>query len=179
MKKEESKGKNMRLVIFGVIVAIIVIVTIVIIIITNVNKGKEIEESLEQEEIKTPVNTINPDAKPEDGPTIAGVENVEMVNGTKVNKSSKITSDRSFGNYKFTNIKLKATKSGTIMTTKVSSTETEKTKGKIITIKFYDKEGKFVSQLNSYIGQIKPGEEIDFRAESTSDLSNAYDMVIE
>ena len=177
MENKEKKG-NTRLIGLAVIIGIIVIVTIIIIVV-NVNKNKEIEGNLKKEEVKTPATTINPDAKPEDSPTIAGEENVEVVNGVKINKSSKITSDKSFGNYKFTNIKLEATNKGTVLTAKVSSSEKEKIKGKSIIIKFYDKSGKFVSQMPGYIGQIKPGEVIDFSAQSTSDLSNAYDMVIE
>ena len=40
---------------------------------------------------------------------------------------------------------------------------------------------QLVEQLKIYIisGQIKPGETLEFRAESTSDLANAYDIKIE
>lgn len=175
-KQKSKKQGETRVIVFTAIVAIIVIVTIIIIVV-NVNKKNNVDQKEPDSQISE--NIGNPDAKPEDKPSISGNENVNVVDGVKVNNSSKISSDKTFGKYKFTNIKLEATSTGTVLTAKVSSSSASKIAGKDIVIKFYNNSGTLVSMMNAYIGQIKPGETIDFRCESTSDLSNAYDMKIE
>ena len=177
MKEQSKKTKSVknnkaRLNIFYVVIALIVIAIIALIILGVVKIFDNIEV-LDGE-------SVNPDANPEDMPSIAGNSNVNEINGVRVNNSPALKSDKKCGEYVFSNISLEAASGGTVMTAKVSAPSVnEKLSGKDIVINFYNKEGKLISIMNSYVGQIKPGETIEFRAESTSDLANAYDIKIE
>lgn len=172
-----NKGRSTRTIIFFIIVAIIVVTTIIIIVVKINNKNSNIQLTDDPTQGLS-LNNVNENATPESMPSIGGEDNIKIQDGVKVNKSEKILSEKKFDIYTMTNINLEATSSGTTLTASVSATSEEKISGRDITIKFYDNTGKFVSMMNSYIGQIRPGETIDFRAESTSDLSNAYDMEI-
>ncbi len=172
-----NKGRSTRTIIFFIIVAIIVVTTIIIIVVKINNKNSNIQLTDDPTQGLS-LNNVNENATPESMPSIGGEDNIKIQDGVKVNKSEKILSEKKFDIYTMTNINLEATSSGTTLTASVSATSEEKISGRDITIKFYDNTVKFVSMMNSYIGQIRPGETIDFRAESTSDLSNAYDMEI-
>ncbi len=173
MKKSGKMEK--RMIVFLVIVAIIVIATIAIVIMNNNKNNKtnnvEKENTLEAD--------VNPDALPEDNPSIGGTENVKEENGLKVNTSSKLKEDKTFGIYKLTGITMAKGETGTTITANLTADVTEKTPGKDAVIKFYDKTGKLLSQMGTYIPQVKPNETTTFSTETTADVANAYDFTIE
>lgn len=171
MKKQ---GVIKRETVFFIAVAVIIIATILIIIFMNRGETK-IEDD------KPEVNLgadVNPNADPETNPSIGGVDNVEDVNGDKVNTSSKLKEDKTFDVYTFSDISMINGNTGTVITANVTSTVTEKTSGKDAIMKFYDRSGKLVSQMETYIPQVKPGETTNFRTETSADVSNAYDFEI-
>lgn len=179
-KTKEIKNNKTRLSVFYVAVALIVIAIIALIILGVVKIFDKKEPIVGGNTEVLDGESVNPDANPEDMPSIAGNSNVDEINGVRVNNSSALKSDKKCGEYVFSNISLEAASGGTVMTAKVSAPSVnEKLSGKDIVINFYNKEGKLISIMNSYVGQIKPGETIEFRAESTSDLANAYDIKIE
>lgn len=173
-EKNFKVNNKKRMVIFGIIAILIVIATIIIVMVfANKAGNNDLIDEIDNEN-----NYVNPYSDPENKPSISGEENVTIENGVRVNNSDKISQQRNVGIYKFDNIKLQADSSGTVLTAKVSTTSQKKEGGKSFIISFYDKEQNLVSKMNIYVGYIKQGETIDLRAESTSDLSNAYDMVI-
>lgn len=180
-KTKEVKNNKVRLNIFYVVVALIVIAIVSLIILGVVklfDKKEPIVGNIPEEVIDG--ESVNPDASPEDMPSISGNSNVDEINGVRINNSLALKSDKKCGEYVFSNINLEAASGGTVMTAKVTAPSiTTKLSGRDIVINFYNKEGKLISIMNSYLGQIKPGETLEFRAESTSDLANAYDIKIE
>jgi len=174
-----KKGALTREVVFFVILAIIIVATIVIILCmnngenTNVNVGTN-----EENKINLDVE-VNPDAKPESNPSIGGADNVKEVNGEKVNKSSKLKTKKVFDVYTLDNISLASKGRGTVITGTLTTTLSSKVSGKDAIIKFYDNNMNLVSQMDTYIPQVKAGESVKFRTETTSDVSNAYDFEIE
>ena len=173
MKKQ---GAIKRETVFFIIVAIIIIATILIVIFNNrgnTNNTQQVEDNKTNLEAE-----VNPDAVPESNPSIGGVDNVEEINGQKVNTSSKLKESKTVGVYTFSNISMANGTTGTVITATITSTVTQKTAGRDATMKFYDSTGKLVSQMETYIPQVKPGETTMFRTETSSDVSNAYDFEI-
>lgn len=172
MKKQ---GAIKRETVFFIAVAVIIVATILIIVFMN--RGDNPKTPVEDPKAKLEAD-VNPDAAPETNPSIAGVDNVEEINGEKVNTSSKLKESKTVGVYTFSNISMSNGTTGTIITATITSTVTEKTAGRDATMKFYDKSGKLVSQMETYIPQVKPGETTTFRTETTADVSNAYNFEI-
>lgn len=170
-----KNGAIKRETVFFILVALIIVATILIIVFMNNGKN----ESNKVDDSKTKLEAdVNPDALPETNPSIGGVENVEEINGQKVNTSSKLKENKTVGVYTFSNISMSNGSTGTVITATITSTVKEKTSGRDATLKFYDKSGKLVSQMETYIPQVKPGETATFRTETTSDVSNAYNFEI-
>lgn len=177
MNEKEFKINNkMRIVIFIIISILIIIATIIVVIAFSNRTSNNNSEIINENDSKN--NYINIYSNSENKPSISGEENVKIENGVKINKSDKISRQRKVGIYIFDDIKLQKNSNGTVLTAKVSTTSEKKEGGKDFVINFYDKEEKLVSKMNIYVGYIKQGETINLRAESTSDLSNAYDMEI-
>ncbi len=158
--------------IFAIIVIIIAIILVTAIIIGIVkNNREETEEPLENVAENNVTTT-------QTRPTIEGNEFVNENNGLKTNTSEKLREDKTFENYKFTNIRLQTDANGSVLLADVTTTATEKLQGRDITITFVDKDGNELITINSYIGQIEPGETNSFRTETTTDITNVYDFII-
>lgn len=176
MEKEVNNKK--RLIIFFVIVFVIVILTILLVLISNkLKSNNNVDNDVNIDSIDN-IDFVNPYMESDDKPSIAGNENINVENGIKTNNSNKISEERNVGIYKFSDIKIQSNSNGTVFTAKVSTSSSNKESGKDFIINFYDNDGKLVSKMNIYVGQIKPNETFNLRAESTSDLANAYDLEI-
>lgn len=171
-----KKGAIKRETIFFIAVAVIIVATILIIVFMN--KGNNENNKVVEDPKSNLEAVVNPDATPETNPSIGGTDNVEEINGEKVNTSNKLKQSKTVGVYTFSNISMSNGTTGTVITATISSTVTEKTAGRDATMKFYDKNGKLVSQMETYIPQVKPGETATFRTETSADVSNAYDFEI-
>lgn len=175
MKKQGKMER--RMVIFLVVVAIIVIATVAIIIS---NSNKKNEQKVEQDQTNSTLEAeVNPDSTPEENPSIGGTDNVKEENGLKVNTSNKLKETKTFGIYTLENISVIKGETGTAITGTLTANVTEKTAGRDAVMKFYDKNGKLLSQMNTYIPQVKPNESVTFSTETTADVANAYDFTIE
>lgn len=172
-KNNNGKNNKVRVTIFYVLLFIIIalVVGVVFVLVNNKNTPNNVVENNN--------GPVNKDANPEDMPSIAGDDNVTKIGEVRLNNSPELKKSKSYDAYVFESIRLESSSTGTILTAKVTAPGiSEKTKGKDIKINFYDKDGNLISMMNAYIQQIKPGEAISFRCESTSDLANAYDIKI-
>ena len=166
LKKNTGRigGLTLILIAIGIILVIAIIIAV-----NNGNKGKE--ATTPEAQTAKVVDTTRP--------SIEGDKYVAESNGVKVNTSSKLTENKTYGIYTFSNIRISTDKSGSVILANVTANATTKVEGKTVTIKIIDEQGKVVSTLGGYIGQIKPGETNTFRAETTTDITNAYDFIIE
>lgn len=162
-----KKGRINALTVIIIMIALIA-VTVIIISIANGNKNKQ------EDDLKQNTETLEPTR-----PTIEGSEYVSEENGLKTNTSSKLKEDKTYGTYKFTNIRLQTDANGSVLLADVTTTASEKQEGKDITIKFVNQNGEEIITIGAYIGQIKPGETKTFRTETTTDITNVYDFIIE
>lgn len=152
-----------------IIVAIVIIATIIVISVMNGNKNKG------EGNQATPNNTVQATERP----NIEGNEYVKEENGLKTNTSDKLKENKKYENYTFTNIRLQTDTNGSVLLADVTTSASQKQEGKQVTIKFVNKEGKEIAKIGAYIGQIKPGETKTFRTETTTDITNVYDFIIE
>ena len=167
LKKNEGKidGLTLIFIAIGVVLVIAIIIGVI-----NGSRNKQSEPAPQEQTAKVADTTR---------PSIEGDKYVAESNGVKVNTSSKLTQDKTFGIYTFSNIRINTDSEGSVILANVSANSSTKTEGKTITIKIVDEQGKTVATLGGYIGQIKPGETNSFRAETTTDITNAYDFIIE
>ena len=142
----------------------------VIIIKTN-QKNENTGQPLEQTEINA--------EKSNRGPSINGTKYVSEQNGVKVNTSSKLKEIKQYDIYTFSNITIETNTNGSVIQATVKSSLDKKTEGRTIKIKILDDQGEIVAELGGYIGQINPDDSITFKAETSTDITNAYDLIIE
>lgn len=181
MKKEEKINDKKRLIIFFVIAALIIVTTVILVIVSNkLKRSNNIngDKNVDSIENNSNFDYVNPYIDSNDKPSIAGNENININDGIKTNNSEKISEERNVGIYKFSDIKIQSNSNGTVLTAKVSTNSSKKENGKDFIINFYDNDGNLVSKMNIYVGQIKQNEIFELRAESTSDLANAYNLEI-
>ena len=100
-------------------------------------------------------------------------------NGVEQNKSTELLKDKEFEGLKFKEIAL--TKSGDItsLTAKVVNNTGNDYTGKDVSVKFLNQDGTEYSTLTVYVSDIKNGEEGSINAQTTADVVNAYNFVIE
>ena len=186
-KKEERGASKGTL---AIIVLLVVLFVVIVLVITGGNRKKENNqvaqqpqtqtETQPQTETETPAeeNTVSEPVVAK-GPSIAGTQFIKEENGVKVNTSSKLTQDKKFGIFTFSDIRIETNElTGSIITATVTADSTTKTPEKEFTINILDEQGEIVATLGGYIGNIKPGESITLSAGTTTDITNAYDFTI-
>ena len=109
-------------------------------------------------------------------------EKGEYTNTNKVveqNNSAELLKDKEFEGLKFKEIAL--TKSGDItsLTAKVVNNTGNDYVGNDVSVKFLNQDGTEYSTLTVYVPDIKNGEEGSINAQTTADIVNAYNFVIE
>lgn len=167
--------------------AIIVVVIVVAVIIgVVVLGGKDETQSGEQNNVQsgnqqTPAGTENGDANDHlDGQIdYTKNENVEIKDNVKENNSSALLKEKEFAGMKVRDIKLTASNGTTKFLATVENTSNADFKNQKIVVVFKNKDGSEYARLNAYLGDIKVGATAEIDATTTSDLSNAYDFVIE
>ena len=149
--------------VIGVLIGIAVIAIIVVLIASG--KNKEDENIVNNETVEN--NTVEEEKY---------VEVLE--NGTKLNTSEKLKETKEIDGMEISNMQL--TEEGNI--TKVLGTITNKsntTKGNYeINIKLIDENGKELTTLVGYIGELEPGESTQLSTSTTFDYANTYDVEI-
>ena len=149
--------------VIGVLIGIAVIAIIVVLIVNG--KNKEDENIANNEIVES--NTVEEEKY---------VEVLE--NGTKLNTSEKLKETKEIDGMEISNMQL--TEEGNI--TKLLGTITNKsntTKGNYeINIKLIDENGKELTTLVGYIGELEPGESTQLSTSTTFDYANTYDVEI-
>lgn len=149
--------------VIGVLIGIAVIAIIVVLIASG--KNKEDKNIVNNETVEN--NTVEEEKY---------VEVLE--NGTKLNTSEKLKETKEIDGMEISNMQL--TEEGNI--TKLLGTITNKsntTKGNYeINIKLIDENGKALTTLVGYIGELEPGESTQLSTSTTFDYANTYDVEI-
>lgn len=149
--------------VIGVLIGIAVIAIIVVLIVNG--KNKEDENIVNNETVEN--NTVEEEKY---------VEVLE--NGTKLNTSEKLKETKEIDGMEISNMQL--TEEGNI--TKLLGTITNNsntTKGNYeINIKLIDENGKALTTLVGYIGELEPGESTQLSTSTTFDYANTYDVEI-
>ena len=149
--------------VIGVLIGIAVVAIIVVLIASG--KNKEDENIANNEIVES--NTVEEEKY---------VEVLE--NGTKLNTSEKLKETKEIDGMEISNMQL--TEEGNI--TKLLGTITNNsntTKGNYeINIKLIDENGKELTTLVGYIGELEPGESTQLSTSTTFDYANTYDVEI-
>lgn len=148
--------------VIGVLIGIAVIAIIVVLIVSGKNKEDE--------------NIANNETVESNAVEEKYVEVLE--DGTKLNTSEKLKETKEIDGMEISNMQL--TEEGNI--TKLLGTITNNsntTKGNYeINIKLIDENGKALTTLVGYIGELEPGESTQLSTSTTFDYANTYDVEI-
>lgn len=194
MEKKENKSRSIRI---GIIVLIIVLIIALIGTIFYLNKDKITKNSNEKSQTSKTLNSENsenadnadenndaPDSEesiPGDASLIdmSNTENVEIVQGEKVNNSEKITQDRELNGLKLTNIKIQTENNVSMFTADVKNDTGNKFNGGAIKLTFFNASGEEYADFEAWIPEINEGGTNSINAGTTMDIVNATDMKIE
>lgn len=151
--------KNKKIMLILILLILVVIITIGIIIFAKKYKGNE--------EINT------------DGQNDTTNEFVEtLLDGTKVNISSKLNQSRSVNGLQISNIQLKRKDSQTILLAEVENVTEETTDEMFWDIVLIDNEANILTTVPTIIVKLKPGEKTQLNIGTQLDYVNAYDFRI-
>ena len=194
MEKKENKSRRIRI---GIIVLIIVLIIALIGTIFYLNKDKITKNSNEKSQTSKTVNSENSETTESAGENngasdseesipgdaslidMSNTENVEIVQGEKVNNSEKITQDRELNGLKLTNIKIQTENNVSMFTADVKNDTGNKFNGGAIKLTFFNASGEEYADFEAWIPEINEGGTNSINAGTTMDIVNATDMKIE
>ncbi len=194
MEKKENKSRSIKI---GIIVLIIVLIIALIGTIFYLNKDKIIKNSNEKSQTSKTSNSENSEniestdenndasdseeSIPGDASLIdmSNTENVEIVQGEKVNNSEKITRDRELNGLKLTNIKIQTENNISMFTADVKNDTGNKFNGGAIKLTFFNASGEEYADFEAWIPEINEGGTNSINAGTTMDIVNSADMKIE
>ncbi|MCX8074383.1 MAG: FxLYD domain-containing protein [Clostridia bacterium] len=157
MKNDASKRK-----LLGVILGLVVVALIITLVVVNANKNNN--------QGNTTGNTKNNTANQNN-------YTVEQ-DGTKVNTSKDVSSDKKVGNVVIEQSKIIFEGGLTKLTSKVTNNGDQVTE-LTFTVKFVGNDGKELASTIGYVGTIKKGETRYINSSVTGDYSNAKSIVYE
>ena len=105
--------------------------------------------------------------------------NIQVIDGEKVNISPNITKDREIDGLKLTNIKLKTDKDTITYTANVKNESGKDFEGGKFILRFKDSSNTQIAVLEAKVVKIKNGESDIIGASTTADIVNASDVKIE
>ena len=154
-----SKGTKTIL----IIIAIWVVILLGIVIIKNVSKNNKTAEVPEVTEENTVVEE----------------EYVEkLADGSKLNKSEELKSEKKLGTLSIGNIQLREVGGiTTLLADVVNPTNTESARKKV-KVEILDKQGKVITELKGIIDPIEANGKVQLNMAVTADVANAYDFKI-
>ncbi len=181
MKKNEKKSGSVKL---GVIILIIVLIIVLVGIIFILNKKKikifnRGENTSEQTNMDDSGENGGVEASDTSLIDMSNTENVEIVQGEKVNNSNKVTKDRDLNGLKLTNINIQTENSISVFTADVKNDTGSKFNGGAIKLTFINSEGEEYANFEAWIPEIEAGENNNINAGTTMDIVNSSDMKIE
>ena len=106
-------------------------------------------------------------------------ENVDVVDGEKINNAESITKDKEVNGFKFTNIKLQTESGVSTFTATVTNGSGKDFNGGAIKLTFKDSSRNEIANFEGWIPEIKNDESPSIDAGTTTDVVNAADMTIE
>lgn len=98
--------------------------------------------------------------------------------GTKKNKSDKLTETKKFGDYEVSNVQLTESNGQSLILADVKNISDKKTELTLVDITLLDKEGKEITTIGGILGEAEPGATVQLNASATADFANAYDISI-
>ena len=154
-----SKGTKTIL----IIIAIWVVILLGIVIIKNVSKNNKTAEVPEVAEENTVVEE----------------EYVQtLADGSKLNKSEELKSEKKLGTLSIGNIQLREVGGiTTLLADVVNPTNTESARKKV-KVEILDKQGKVITELKGIIDPIEANGKVQLNMAVTADVANAYDFKI-
>ena len=184
MEENEKKESNVNVPVIIVVIVLIIAICGGIVFMKNNSKDSTSSESgsvggsatSEQTEAKSEEEQEATNASLID---MKNTENVEIVEGEKVNTSKDITKDREVKGLKLTEIQLKTEGGVSRFTAKVSNESGKDFKGGIVKILFKYGEGKDDIELQASIPEMKKDGTSAIDAGTTSDIANAKDLTLE
>lgn len=178
-KKSDLMKKN-RVFLVIIVIAIVVAVVIGVVVFRGKGENQDVNQNNQQgsnEQNATQKDNVNEHL---DGQIdYTKNENVQIKDNVKENNSNALLKEKEFAGMKVKNIKLTASNGITKFLATVENTSNADFKNQKIVIVFKNKDGSEFARLNAYVGDIKVGATSEIDASTTSDLSNAYDFVIE
>lgn len=156
-KRENVDKKIKKSKIFGIIFLAVILILVVILIF-----------KLNPFNIDTTKNNLD----------MNKTENVEIIEGEKVNNSEKMKEIKIFEILDFEITKLSTNNEKVSVEVRVSNKGNETFEGKSAQLVFYDKNGNECGKLDVYVGKINSGESVVLEVTTTLDISNAYDYKV-
>lgn len=101
-----------------------------------------------------------------------------LEDGTKLNKSSKLSEMKEFNGLKIGNIQLTNKGDKTQLIANVTNPTQNDTKAMLIKVVLYDENGNEIAKLAGRIAPVKAGQTIQFSTSAMIDYANAYDFKI-
>lgn len=101
-----------------------------------------------------------------------------LEDGTKYNTSTKLSEIKKVGNLEFDDSQLTNKNGKTTLLANVKNIGNKKIEWVELEIILIDQNGNELDTLDSLLGTIKPGENIQLNAETTNDYSNIYDYIV-
>ena len=159
--KEKKKSLNVLL-----IIAILVIVIAIIVFIISKNKSNENEN-----EITDTTNQTNDNE-------VAKEYVVDVEDGIKLNRSSKLTETKKIGELTISNIQLTTQSGMSTIIADVTNNGTGRTELKNVQLTLLDEEGNILTTLSGVIEPLDGGKSSTLNVSTTSDFVGAYDLKI-
>lgn len=104
---------------------------------------------------------------------------VQVLNdGTKLNKSNKLSETKNVGDYKISNIQLTMKNNQSVLLADIKNTSKQETGTTLIDIILYDENKNEIATIPGIISPIKPGETTQLNSSITVDYANAYDFEV-
>lgn len=175
MKKKVNQKNRDKLIILGIVVVIIIAIIVCVVVVTGKKDNNEANQQSGQSNTTGNEEQVELDGQIDYSKT----DNVEIKDNVKTNNSSALNQEKEFEGMKVKNIKLEASQGTTKFLATVENTSTNDFAAQKIVIVFKNQDGSEYERLETYLGDIKVGKSLEIDASTTSDLSNAYDFIIE
>ena len=149
-----------------IIVLILVIIIVALLIWRNSRKENQIAE-----------NNGGADSSQTDTNEVEEFVQV-LDDGSKLNTSSELQTEKTLDGLKMTNIQLKASGGITTLLADVENTTDEKIEEKMVRVEILDKQGDTITEVKGVIDSVDPGKTVQLNIAVTADVANAYDFKI-
>lgn len=151
-------------------ICILILITVIVIIVgivMGINKnGKE--------KLKEGTTGIE---RYEDNTEVGEFVNV-LEDGTKLNKSNKLSETKTIDGLEIGNIQLTTKDNVSLILGEIKNNTDTARGGFPVDLTLIDKEGKEIITIGAYIQELKPGKSAQFNTSATFDFANAYDFTI-